>query len=62
MTKWPVQKLTHRTVLKHAEHQDATDIQNNLFFYPNSPGQFKKQVIRHIFNLQTEQNQQPTNI
>ena len=23
MTKWPVQKQTHRTSQKHAEHQDA---------------------------------------
>jgi len=26
MTKWPVQKPTHRTTQKHAEHHDATDI------------------------------------
>ena len=26
MTKWPVQKLTHRTTQKHAQHHDATDI------------------------------------
>jgi len=32
MTKWPVQKQTHRTAQKHAEHQDATYIQNKLFF------------------------------
>jgi len=25
MTKWPVQKQTHNTAQKHAEHQDATD-------------------------------------
>jgi len=30
MTKWHVQKPTHRTTQKHAEHQDATDIQNKL--------------------------------
>jgi len=30
-TKWPVQKQTHRKAQKHAEHQDVTDIQNNLF-------------------------------
>jgi len=29
MTKWFVQKQTHRTTQKHAEHQDATDIQKN---------------------------------
>ena len=23
MTKWPVQKPTHRTTQKHVEHQDA---------------------------------------
>jgi len=27
MTKWPVQKQTHRTTQKHVEHQDTTDIQ-----------------------------------
>jgi len=26
MTKWPVQKSTHRTTQKHVEHQYATDI------------------------------------
>jgi len=26
MTKWPVQKTTHRTTQKHVETQDATDI------------------------------------
>jgi len=26
MTKWSVQKPTHRTTQKHVEHQDATDI------------------------------------
>jgi len=26
MTKWPVQKLTHRTTQKHVKHHDATDI------------------------------------
>jgi len=29
MTQWPVQK--HLKAQKHAEHQDATDIQNKLF-------------------------------
>jgi len=28
MTKWPLQKQTHKTAQQHAEHQDATDIQN----------------------------------
>ena len=32
MTKWPVQKQTHRTAQKHAKHQDATDIQKKLVF------------------------------
>jgi len=26
MTKWPVQKPTHRTTQKHVEHHDVTDI------------------------------------
>jgi len=26
MTKWPVQKLTHRTTQKRVQHHDATDI------------------------------------
>jgi len=26
MTKWPVQKITHRTKQKHVQHHDATDI------------------------------------
>jgi len=29
MTKWPVQKPTHRTTQKHVEHQDTTDILKN---------------------------------
>jgi len=29
MTKWPVQKLTHRTTQKHLQHHDATDIKKN---------------------------------
>jgi len=32
VTKSPVQKQTHRTAKKNTEHQDATDIQNKLFF------------------------------
>jgi len=32
MTKWHVQKQTHRTAQTHAERQDATDIQNKLLF------------------------------
>ena len=35
MTKWPVQKQTHRTAQKNAEQQDLTDIQDikdKLFF------------------------------
>jgi len=31
MAKESVQKQTHRTTQKHAEHQDAADIQNILF-------------------------------
>ena len=31
-TKWPVQKPTHRTTQKHAEHHDATDIQKTTIF------------------------------
>jgi len=30
MTKWPIQKQTHRTTHKHVEHQGATDIQKKL--------------------------------
>jgi len=26
MTKWPVQKPTHKTAQKHVKHPDATDI------------------------------------
>jgi len=32
MTKWTVQKQTHRTTQKHVEHQDATAIQKKLLF------------------------------
>ena len=32
MTKWHVQKPTHRTTQKHVEHKDATDIQIKLLF------------------------------
>jgi len=32
MTKWPIQKQTHRIAQKHAEHQDATDIQEKKLF------------------------------
>jgi len=33
MTKWPVQKPTHRTTQKHVENKDATDIykKNTIF-------------------------------
>jgi len=32
MTKWPVQKPTHKTTQKHVKHQDATDnLENNYF-------------------------------
>ena len=30
MTKWPIQKPTHRTTDKHVEHHDATVIQKKL--------------------------------
>jgi len=33
MTKWPVQKPTHRTTHTHVEHQDATYIQKTLFVF-----------------------------
>ena len=32
MTKWPVQKLTHRTTQKYVQHHDATDIKKNYIF------------------------------
>jgi len=32
MTKWPVQKQTHRTAKKQAKHQDATYIHNKVIF------------------------------
>jgi len=32
MTKWPVQKLTHRTTQKHVQHHDATDVYKNYIF------------------------------
>ena len=32
MTKWPIQKQTHRTTHKHVEHQGATDIQKKPCF------------------------------
>jgi len=32
MTKVPVQKQSHRTAQKQADHQDATDIQNQTMF------------------------------
>ena len=31
MTKWPVQKLTHRTTQKHVQHHDFQDIKIILF-------------------------------
>jgi len=33
MTKWPGQNQTHRTTQKHAEQQDATDIQKKTVFF-----------------------------
>jgi len=33
MTKWHVQKQTHRTTQKHIKHEDATDIQKKNYFY-----------------------------
>jgi len=32
MTKWPVQKTTHRTTQTHVEYQDATNIYKLLYF------------------------------
>ena len=32
MTKWPVQKLTHKTTQKHVHHHDAIDIKKNFIF------------------------------
>jgi len=32
ITKWPVQKQTHRKTQKHVEHQDGTDIQKQIIF------------------------------
>jgi len=40
MTKWPVQKPTHRTTQKYVEHDDATDIQ-------------KKKLIYFVFRIKT---------
>ena len=36
MTKRPVQEPTHRTIQKHVEHRDATDIQIFLLFFLNN--------------------------
>jgi len=33
MTKWPVQKPTHRTTQKHVEHYDVTDRKNYVFVF-----------------------------
>ena len=33
MTKWPVQKHTHRLAQKHVEYQDSTDIQEKTISY-----------------------------
>jgi len=33
MTKWHVQKPTHRTTQKHVEHKDATDIQKKHYYF-----------------------------
>ena len=33
MTKWPVQKPTHRTTLKNVEQQDATDRKKFVFVF-----------------------------
>jgi len=32
MTKWQIQKQTHRTTQNHVEHEDATDIQKKNYF------------------------------
>jgi len=32
MTKWPVQKQTHRPAQKHTEHRVATDIKKETIF------------------------------
>jgi len=35
MTKWLVQKLTHRTTQKHVQHHDATgimEVENNVIY------------------------------
>jgi len=33
MTKWSVQKLTHRTTQKHVQHHDATDINRKKQYF-----------------------------
>ena len=35
MTKWPVQKPTHRTTRKHVKHYDATDILKKKICFVN---------------------------
>ena len=49
MTKRPVQKQTHRTAHKHAEHQDATDIQNKLFLCFSDSPFFNDDSLNDIF-------------
>jgi len=44
MTQCPVQKQTHKTSQKHAERQDATDIQNKIICLQCS-------FFEHLFNL-----------
>jgi len=36
LTKWPVQKQTHRAAQKQAERQDSTDIQKKTFLKHNA--------------------------
>jgi len=47
MTKWPVQKPTHRTTRKHVEHQDATDIQRIV----GLPYSSYRTLLLHVIGL-----------
>jgi len=54
MTKWPVQKQTHRTTQKHVEYQDATYIQKTILIlcvcgFRKINSQLQIVILKNIF-------------
>jgi len=51
MTKWPVQKQTHRTPQKHVEHHDTTDNRQTFLCFKKSVRPMTQQTFTHFFRV-----------